>query len=124
LEPPKKILIVEDEILNAMSLQMSLRKSGYDICELVTTGEESIQIADKENPDLIVMDISLAGQMDGFEAAEVIRKKHDIPIIFLTGYSDSDILEKANTFEQSTCIKKPANPHRVHQDIEKLLSVK
>ena len=117
-----QILIVEDNIITAMALEITLKKLGYHTCKLVTTGKEAIQIADKECPDLIIMDINLADQMDGIRAAEIIRKEHDIPILFLTGYLDADIFEKANIVKESTFIVKPSTRPRIYKEIEKLLS--
>jgi len=122
LEGKKKILIVEDEVIHALSLQMTLKNKGYDTCKIITTGKNAIMAADKENPDIVIMDINLAGTMDGFKAAEMIRTKHKVPIIFLTGYSDKNIINKADSFADSVCLKKPTNPDRVYFEIEKLLN--
>jgi DNA-binding LytR/AlgR family response regulator len=69
------------------------------------------------------MDINLAGHMDGFKAAEMIKVKHEVPIIFLTGYSDKNITKKIDSFEKSTFIKKSTTPERVHFEIEKIFNV-
>ncbi len=117
----KKVLIVEDEVIHALSLQMSLKNMGYDTCKIMTKGENAILAADKDTPDIVIMDINLAGQMDGFKSAEMIKTKYKIPIIFLTGYSDKDIIKKADSFAESVCLKKPISPDRIHLEIEKLL---
>lgn len=122
MEKKKKILIVEDEVINALSLQMSIEKKGYDTCKIVSKGEDAIIVADKDNPDLVIMDINLAGHMDGFEAAEIIKSKHDIPILFLTGYSDKSITVKADSFEKAICMNKPISPERIIFEIEKIFN--
>ena len=118
----KRILIVEDEVINALSLQMTLESKGFDICKIVSTGEDAIIIANKDTPDAVIMDINLVGPMNGLKAAEIIKAKHDIPIIFLTGYSDKDITNKAESFEKSICVKKPMNPELIHLEVEKLFN--
>ena len=118
----KKVLIVEDEVIHALSLQMSLKSLGYDTFKIITTGENAIIAADENNPDVVIMDINLAGQMDGFKAAEIIKAKHDIPIIFLTGYSTESVTKKANSFKKSICIKKPVIPEKIHLEIKKFFN--
>jgi len=117
-----KILIVEDETINAISLRMALKRLGYTFCELVSTGEQAVRVAEQENPDLVIMDINLAGEMDGIKAAEIIRSQRDVPIIFLTGYTDEKIIEKVSTFGNTVCIIKPTDPDEVCQAVEKLLT--
>ena len=90
-----KLLIVEDQFLIAELLQMNLKLAGYQVCELVGTGEEAIQQAEKERPDFILMDIHLPGKIDGIEAAQEISQRFQIPIIFMTGYSDEKMMAKA-----------------------------
>ncbi len=122
MKEKKRILIVEDESINALSIQMALENKGYDICKIVSTGEDAIIIANKDNPDVVIMDINLAGPMNGLKAAGIIKTKHDIPIIFLTGYSDKDITNKAESFEKSICVKKPISPELIHFEIQKFFN--
>ena len=84
----KRILIVEDEMLAAMSLAMDLRGAGYAVGRTVATGEEAVAAAQSETVDLILMDIGLAGGMDGVEAAARIRAFSSVPIIYMTGYAE------------------------------------
>src|SRR6266700_3973971 len=88
------ILVVEDETIIAMDIQSRLRSLGFD-AEVAGTGEEAVSKAIEAPPDLILMDIVLPGTIDGIEAAEEIRKRFDIPVIYLTAYSDSRTLERA-----------------------------
>jgi DNA-binding response OmpR family regulator len=114
----KKILIVEDERLIGKLLAKTLKSSGYQICDVVASGEEAIAFAKKEKLDAIVMDVLLMGEMDGFEAATIIRKEHSIPIIFLTCFSDGDISERAGKIERSSMIDKFYNLHEIQKVIE------
>jgi diguanylate cyclase len=90
-----KILIVEDEILIAENLAIKLKKLGYLISNLVTSGKAALNCINTETPDLILMDISLKGDMDGIETASKIREIQEIPIVFLTAYADDDTIERA-----------------------------
>jgi len=90
----KKILLVEDSRLTALIAVKSLQSSGYDV-ETAATGEEAVQKASGASPpDLVLMDIELAGKMDGIEAARRILKTRDIPVVFLTANTSGEILEK------------------------------
>jgi DNA-binding NarL/FixJ family response regulator len=89
------ILIVEDERLVALDLASTLKEIGYSVVGSVSTGEAAIEQAIKLCPDLVLMDIRLAGELDGIQAALQIQEKADIPIIYLTAYSDDPTLTRA-----------------------------
>lgn len=111
----KKILLVEDEYIIYFSLRNILQRRGYAVCDIITTGEEAIISAEKEKPDIIIMDINLNGKMNGIEAGIKIKTCFDIPIIFMTGYSESELREKAKEAEPIGYFIKPV-------DIKALLS--
>ena len=117
-----KVLIVEDEVITAMSLRVSLERSGYEICELVSTGERAVVVAETESPDVVIMDINLAGRMDGLEAARIICSRRKTPIVFLTGYTDDKVVESTRAVEGSVFIVKPADPDEVRRAIEMVLA--
>lgn len=102
-----KIMIVEDEWITADDIRMSLQSLGYTVTSMSSTGEDAIQNAEKERPDLVLMDIMLKGEMDGIEAASQIRSIYNIPIIYLTAYADEKILERASITEPFGYIVKP-----------------
>ncbi len=102
-----KIMIVEDEWITADDIRMSLQSLGYNVTSMVTSGEEAIQKAERDKPDLVLMDIMLKGKMDGIEAASQIRSCYNIPIIYLTAYADEKILERARITEPFGYIVKP-----------------
>ena len=83
-----KILITEDEGIVALDLQSTLEGMGYSVVAVASFGEEAIEKAEKTQPDLVLMDIMLAGDMDGVTAAEQIHDQLHIPVIFLTAYAD------------------------------------
>ncbi|MEX2641643.1 MAG: response regulator [Balneolales bacterium] len=82
------ILIVEDNLIIALDLQEKVQKMGYAVARAVETGEEAIRAALVLDPDLILMDISLKGKMNGIEAVAEIREVRSIPVIYLTGNSE------------------------------------
>jgi PAS domain S-box-containing protein len=90
-----KVLIVEDEAIIAMEIESQLQRLGYEVTSLVDNGEEAIKKAESDKPDLILMDIRIKGEMDGIEAANIIRSQFEIPIIFMTAYHDQKRLERA-----------------------------
>ena len=85
------IMLVEDEVLIAQSMSLELEIAGYEMCKFIAYGEDAIETAKREEPDVILMDIHLTGKMDGIEAAKKILEINDIPIIFVSGYSLHDL---------------------------------
>ncbi len=85
---PTRIVVVEDEGVVALHLESLLTGWGFDVVATVPTGEKAVALADDSPPDVILMDIRLQGEMDGIAAAAAIRSRHDIPIIFVTAFSD------------------------------------
>jgi signal transduction histidine kinase len=113
-----KILIVEDELIVAHSIQMRLELYGYVIAGLAKSGEEAMRMVAENNPDIVLMDIRLSGKLDGIAAAEEIRKSHDVPIIFLTAYSDDETLSRAKITEPFGYIIKPFETRELVNNIE------
>jgi CheY-like chemotaxis protein len=103
----KTIMIVEDESILAMLVEMKLKRKGFSVLEPVATGEDAITVADKNKPDVIIMDIRLAGVIDGIEASEKICKKYNCSIVFTTGYSDDAIHKKALALKPLAYLTKP-----------------
>lgn len=102
-----KILIVEDEAIIARNIESKLIKAGYDVVDTVYTGNDAIKSAIEKNPDIILLDIKLKGDIGGIEAAEKIKQQKDIPIVFLTSYTDEDTFEKAKLTEPAAYLSKP-----------------
>lgn len=113
-----RILIVEDEAIIAKDLQWRLEGMGYDAPLIVATGQEAVDKAHETAPDIILMDIMLLGPMDGIEAANRIRQKADIPVIYLTAYADEEVLERAKITEPFGYLIKPIGDRELHSNIE------
>jgi two-component system, LytTR family, response regulator LytT len=112
------ILIVEDESIVAKDIQHSLKKLGYTVVGMCSTGEDAIRTAEEVKPDLVLMDIMLKGDMSGIEAAGQIREKLNIPVIYLTAYADESTLSKAKVSEPYGYIIKPFKEIDLHTSIE------
>lgn len=121
MEQKIKILIVEDEAIFAMSMKRVLVKSGYHVIKPVSTGEEAVEKAKQEKPDLIIMDVSLAGKMDGFEAANRIRSLCDSPIIIISGYQKEELSDMIKSVGSSIFLAKPFDPEELKLAIDQLL---
>jgi diguanylate cyclase (GGDEF)-like protein/PAS domain S-box-containing protein len=116
-----RILVVEDEGLIARDIENMVRNAGYEVCGVVSSGEEAVEEADKTEPDLILMDIILQGSMDGVEAAEKIRGRLNIPVIYLTAHTDENTLERAKLTEPLGYTLKPVEQKELLTVIEMAL---
>lgn len=113
-----KILVVEDESIIALNIKKKLKSFGYTVPAIVSTGEEAIKMTEITFPDLILMDVMLKGDMDGVQAIEEIRKRFDIPVIYLTAYSDDEVLERAKLTQPYGYIVKPFKANDLRTNIE------
>ncbi|MFP4551618.1 MAG: response regulator [Spirochaetales bacterium] len=113
-----RIVIVEDELIVAHSIQMRLELYGYEVAGIAKSGEDALEMLESASPELILMDIRLAGILDGISTAEEIRKNRDVPIIFLTAYSDDDTLARAKIAEPFGYIIKPFETRELVNNIE------
>jgi CheY-like chemotaxis protein len=102
-----RILIVEDSMIVSTHIRALLSEEGYEVLAVLTTGEESIRYSQQNHPDLILMDIILAGEINGIEAAEQIRSSCESPVIFLTAMTDKSTLDKAKRTGPYSYIVKP-----------------
>ncbi len=118
---PARILIVEDEIILAKSLARSLNNLGYEIAGMVSSAEEAVRMAEEAKPALVLMDIKLEGKIDGIEAAEQIRNRFDVPVVYLTGFAEKDVLERAKKTEPYGYLGKPVTLLELRSTIETAL---
>lgn len=119
------ILVVEDERITAEDIKVGLEFAGYKVPAICASGEDAVHKAGKLQPDLVLMDIKLEGKMDGIEAACEIRRLYDIPVIYLTAYSDERTVERAKKTEPfgflvkgQGIINKPFEETELHAAIE------
>ncbi len=112
------ILVVEDETIVAMEIKDRLEGFGYAVCGMVSTGEAAVEMALAMRPDLVFMDIRLKGEMDGVQAAQEIRARFDIPVVYLTAYADEDTLRRAKIAEPFGYIIKPFQERDLRSAVE------
>ena len=102
-----RALIIEDEMLIAEELRERLSRLGFTVIAAVSSGEEGVEIATRERPDLVLIDIRLSGDKDGVQAAKEIRHQIDVPIVYLTAHSDRRTVERAKGTDHDGFILKP-----------------
>ena len=116
-----QIMVVEDEAIVAEDIQTRLTSLRYAVSAVVSSGDEAIAKAGETRPDLVLMNIRLKEDMDGIEAAEEIRARFDIPVVYLTAYADEDTLQRAKITEPCGYIIKPFQERELHIAIEMAL---
>lgn len=116
--PPVRVLIVEDEGVVAMDLAATLERLGYAVVGSVARGEDAIGAAEQQRPDLIMMDIRLAGKLDGIQAAEAIQAQQDVPFVFLTAYTDEETIDRAKRIGPYAYAVKPYEERELRSAIE------
>lgn len=114
----KQILIVEDDTTVVGYIEHLLKNLGYAVCGVVSSGEAAIRRATEVQPDLALVDMMLAGNMDGIEVAELMRTRFDIPVVYLTTYVDQLLLQRAQIAEPFGYVLKPFAERRLHLNIE------
>jgi DNA-binding NtrC family response regulator len=120
-EQAVRILIVEDEQIVAVAIEGQLQRLGYQVVGTAASGAEACAKAAALEPDLVLMDVRIEGPMDGIEAARRICEARDVPVVFLTAYSDVDTLERAKVVEPYGYIVKPFDPRNLHTTIAMVL---
>lgn len=113
-----QIVVVEDESIVAEHITRSLQKLGYSVSSVANTGEKAIAEVEENRPDLVLMDIVLQGEMDGIETAKQIRSRFNIPVVYLTAYSDEKILGRAKITEPFGYVIKPFSERELRINIE------
>lgn len=113
-----KILIVEDESIEAMNFEQSLKSLGYNVVGVAGTGEDAIKKVVELKPDLILMDIILKGDMDGIETATQIKKEFDTPVVYLTAHPEESIVKRAKLTSPYGYLTKPVNKTELKNIIE------
>ena len=120
--PQVRVLIVEDESIIAMDMQHKIRNMGYEVVGRVGTGEQAIERAQTLKPDLVLMDIKLRGDVDGFAAARTIRESDDIPVIFLSAYVSQESVRDEGAPLSVAMLPKPFDPHELKSVMRNLFT--
>src|SRR5918911_418183 len=114
----RQILVVEDENIIAMDVEHRLKSMGDTVPALASSGEEAVRKVAEVRPDLVLMDIRLKGDLDGVGAAEQIRARYDVPVVYLTAYMDDYTLQRAKKTEPGGYILKPVENRELYASIE------
>jgi|TARA_R100000963_G_C4627561_1_gene93425 CheY-like chemotaxis protein len=115
----KTVMIVEDDLILNLLYESYLEKLGYDAEGELVYGKTAIEVAQKIKPDLILMDISLEGEIDGITAMKEIRKFSDVPVIYITGNSDPHHVQRAKETDYLDYLVKPIEFNDLKESIEK-----
>ncbi|WP_395007256.1 PAS domain S-box protein [Undibacterium sp.] len=118
---PARILVVEDEMIIARELAVQLRMLGYEPVGHATRGAQAVALVGELLPDLVLMDIQLAGDMDGIAAAQAIHDQFDVPVIFVTAFATEETLRRAKITEPYGYILKPYSEREIHTVIQMAL---
>ena len=114
----RRVLIVEDEILIAEELKERLSLLGFSVIGAVDSADEGITIATRERPDLVLLDVRLKGEKDGIQAAREIHQKVDVPVVYLSAYSDRLTVDRIKGSEYDGFILKPFRAGELQSTIE------
>lgn len=116
-----RALIVEDEFLIAEGLRVQLQSMGLDVCDVATTAESAVELAQKHRPDLVLMDVRLDGEKDGVDAAMEIHRSMKTPVIFLTGSREDMTIARINEDHPAGVLFKPVSPLQLQRTIKGVL---
>lgn len=103
----RRVLIVEDEIIVADDLEWQVSKIGYDVMGIAASGEEALTAIDRQQPDIVLMDIQLQGRMNGIEAARLIQRQTGAAIIFVTAFPATFLRDPDQMRPPGICLSKP-----------------
>lgn len=117
----KRILVVEDGLIMARDIERRLHSMGYGVAGVAASGEEAVRMAMHVRPDLVLMDVNLRGGMDGIQTAQEIRSVVDIPVVYVTAYSDDATLKRARTTDPFGYVLKPFEEKELRTTIEMAL---
>ncbi len=113
-------VIIEDEYLIALQIQRCLENAGHTCLGIETEGEKGIALIQEKKPDIIILDILLAGTLSGIDVAQQVRKFSNAMIVFTTGYTSCEMLRKLDTITDSIVFAKPVSITKLINYIEKL----
>lgn len=121
-----KILIVEDEMIIGANISLQLSKLGYEVNGIIPRGEEALIHIEQNQPDIVLMDIQLKGEMDGIETVQQMQTKHNIPVIYLTANTDDEHFNRAKDTNPHAFISKPFKKldlqHAIELTIDRMMN--
>ena len=118
-----RIVVAEDEMIIALDMKRRLERIGHRVVSTVRSGSAAIEQARQLEPDLLIMDISLDGEIDGLSAVETIWRHRKIPVVFVSGYSDESTRKEIALLSPATLVPKPVEDYDLRATIEHVLAV-
>ncbi|WAI02443.1 response regulator [Methanogenium organophilum] len=118
MEKNLRVLVVEDDAIIGMDIEHRVKKLGYEVCGVADTAAEALEIASSKKPDIALMDIRLRGEVDGIEAARMLRDQLSVPVIFITAYSDMKMRSRALDIDPLGYIVKPLREVELRKTLE------
>jgi DNA-binding NarL/FixJ family response regulator len=112
------VLVVEDEFIVAFELKMALEEMGYEVCGIENCGESAIEAVGRLQPDCVLMDVTLKGEMDGIEAARDIRARYGVRAAFLSGYPSDEMTARVADLRPIGCFVKPLDYAQLEAALE------
>jgi CheY-like chemotaxis protein len=119
-----RIFIAEDEVVFQMFMKRLLSKLGHTVVGFSTSADDAIEQITALLPDLVIMDINLCGSVDGIEAAEILNEKCAVPVLFLTGYDNDEIRQRAMMTNPSGYLTKPFSLETMENLLNKIATGK
>lgn len=116
-----KVLIVEDESIVALDIRNKMRRKGHEVVGIASNGQEAIGLAIRMQPDIILMDVGLKGDLDGIETVRQLRLKFDTPVIYLTAFADAATKYRAEATNPSAYLNKPFDEDVLYQVVNTVL---
>jgi DNA-binding response OmpR family regulator len=115
------VLIVEDEVILAMEYEIIVKEMGYIVPRIAFSGYDAILLSGQYRPDIVLMDIKLAGHLNGINAAREIQEQLNIPVVFITGNTDEDTRKRALDIQPAGYLTKPLNEDILQSTLENIL---
>lgn len=117
----KSILIVEDQIILAMNTRLALEDAGYRVTGIAISGEDALSMVERDCPDMVLMDITLSGKIDGIDAAARMIEEFRIPVAYLTGNADKSTVELIKRSNHVGILQKPVEDYELISMIEHVI---
>lgn len=115
-----KILIAEDDPVTASLIRRYVEQDGHAVAAVCRTGEDSVTIARLLKPDMVLMDIQLEGEIDGFSAMSLVKETRPTPVVFISATTDQELIAQINAMDNALFLPKPFSPEQVSESIQTL----
>jgi CheY-like chemotaxis protein len=122
VDPPARVIIVEDESITALQIARQLRHLGYEVVALARSGPQAIEHALSRHPQVVLMDIQLQGTMDGIDAARHIQASAPIPVVYMSANADATTVERIQAAQPAGFVPKPIHFPTLHALLQRVLS--